>query len=270
MPAILPALPSPVRLARDIRNADRSVGAGLSGEIVSRFGADGLPDGSVQVDFRGVAGQSFGAFLARGVTFALRGEANDYVGKGLSGGVIAITPPEVASPKSQVPSPTCDLRPATCDPEGFQPEGNVLAGNVIAYGATSGAIYVGGRAGERFGIRNSGATLVAEGVGDHGCEYMTGGVALILGPTGVNFAAGMTGGAAYVLDEAGDFDLRCNLDSIDLATIEPGAADEAELLALVEEHRIRTGSPLAARILGNWTAWRPRFVRVSPLPEAAE
>ena len=245
VPAILPALPSPVRLARDIRNADRSVGAGLSGEIVARFGADGLPDGSVQVDFRGVAGQSFGAFLARGVTFALRGEANDYVGKGLSGGLIAILPPEAR-------------------------EGDVLAGNVIAYGATSGAIYVGGRAGERFGIRNSGATLVAEGVGDHGCEYMTGGVALILGPTGVNFAAGMTGGAAYVLDEAGDFDLRCNLDSIDLATIEPGSADEAELLALVEEHRIRTGSPLAARILGDWIAWRPRFVRVSPLPEAAE
>ena len=245
VPAILPALPSPVRLARDIRNADRSVGAGLSGEIVARFGADGLPDGSVQVDFRGVAGQSFGAFLARGVTFALRGEANDYVGKGLSGGVIAILPPEAR-------------------------EGDVLAGNVIAYGATSGAIHVGGRAGERFGIRNSGATLVAEGVGDHGCEYMTGGVALILGPTGVNFAAGMTGGKAYVLDEAGDFDLRCNLDSIDLATIEPGSADEAELLALVEEHRIRTGSPLAARILGDWIAWRPRFVKVSPLPDAAE
>ena len=239
VPAILPALPSPVRLARDIRNADRSVGAGLSGEIVARFGADGLPDGSVQVDFRGVAGQSFGAFLARGVTFALRGEANDYVGKGLSGGLIAILPPEAR-------------------------EGDVLAGNVIAYGATSGAIYVGGRAGERFGIRNSGATLVAEGVGDHGCEYMTGGVALILGPTGVNFAAGMTGGVAYVLDETGDLDLSCNLDSVDLFPVEAGSDDEAALRALLAEHAARTGSPKARRVLDGWPSFRPRFVRVSP------
>ena len=239
VPAVLPALPSPVRLARAIRNADRSVGAGLSGEIVARFGADGLPDGSVQVDFRGVAGQSFGAFLARGVTFALRGEANDYVGKGLSGGLIAILPPEAR-------------------------EGDVLAGNVIAYGATSGAIYVGGRAGERFGIRNSGATLVAEGIGDHGCEYMTGGVALILGPTGVNFAAGMTGGVAYVLDETGDLDLNCNLDSVDLFPVEAGSDDEAALRALLAEHAARTGSPKARRILDGWPSFRPRFVRVSP------
>ena len=239
VPAILPALPSPVRLARDIRNADRSVGAGLSGEIAARFGVDGLPDGSVQVDFRGVAGQSFGAFLARGVTFALRGEANDYVGKGLSGGLIAILPPEAR-------------------------EGDVLAGNVIAYGATSGAIYVGGRAGERFGIRNSGATLVAEGIGDHGCEYMTGGVALILGPTGVNFAAGMTGGVAYVLDETGDLDLSCNLDSVDLFPVEEGSDDEAALRALLAEHAARTGSPKARRVLDGWPSFRPRFVRVSP------
>ena len=245
VPAILPALEGkgrggePVRLARDIRNADRSVGAGLSGEIVARFGADGLPDGSVQVDFRGVAGQSFGAFLARGVTFALRGEANDYVGKGLSGGLIAILPPEAR-------------------------EGDVLAGNVIAYGATSGAIYVGGRAGERFGIRNSGATLVAEGIGDHGCEYMTGGVALILGPTGVNFAAGMTGGVAYVLDETGDLDLSCNLDSVDLFPVEEGSDDEAALRVLLADHAARTGSPKARRVLDGWPSFRPRFVRVSP------
>ena len=243
VPAILPALPSPVRLARDIRNADRSVGAGLSGEIIARFGADGLPDGSVQVDFRGVAGQSFGAFLARGVTFALRGEANDYVGKGLSGGLIAILPPEAR-------------------------EGDVLAGNVIAYGATSGAIYVGGRAGERFGIRNSGATLVAEGIGDHGCEYMTGGVALILGPTGVNFAAGMTGGVAYVLDETGDLDLSCNLDSVDLFPVEEGSDDEAALRALLAEHAARTGSPKARRILDGWPSFRPRFAKVLPVSEA--
>ena len=249
VPAILPALEGkgrggePVRLARDIRNADRSVGAGLSGEIVARFGADGLPDGSVQVDFRGVAGQSFGAFLARGVTFALRGEANDYVGKGLSGGLIAILPPEAR-------------------------EGDVLAGNVIAYGATSGAIYVGGRAGERFGIRNSGATLVAEGIGDHGCEYMTGGVALILGPTGVNFAAGMTGGVAYVLDETGDLDLSCNLDSVDLIPVEAGSDDEAALRALLAEHAARTGSPTARRILDGWPSFRPRFAKVLPVSEA--
>ena len=243
VPAILPALPSPVRLARDIRNADRSVGAGLSGEIAARFGADGLPDGSVQVDFRGAAGQSFGAFLARGVTFALRGEANDYVGKGLSGGLIAILPSEAR-------------------------EGDVLAGNVIAYGATSGAIYVGGRAGERFGIRNSGATLVAEGIGDHGCEYMTGGVALILGPTGVNFAAGMTGGVAYVLDETGDLDLSCNLDSVDLFPVEEGSDDEAALRALLAEHAARTGSPKARRILDGWPSFRPRFAKVLPVSEA--
>ena len=249
VPAILPALEGkgrggePVRLSRDIRNADRSVGAGLSGEIAARFGADGIPDGSVQVDFRGVAGQSFGAFLARGVTFALRGEANDYVGKGLSGGLIAILPPEAR-------------------------EGDVLAGNVIAYGATSGAIHVGGRAGERFGIRNSGATLVAEGIGDHGCEYMTGGVALILGPTGVNFAAGMTGGVAYVLDETGDLDLSCNLDSVDLFPVEEGSDDEAALRALLAEHAARTGSPKARRILDGWPFFRPRFVRVSPTGDA--
>ena len=278
VPAILPALEgkggggAPVRIARDIRNADRSVGAGLSGEIAARFGADGLPDGSVQVDFRGVAGQSFGAFLARGVTFALRGEANDYVGKSLSGGVIVIAPPQAAPfASSQVPG--SKFGPGTFEPSnlelanaaGMKPEGDVLAGNVIAYGATSGAIYVGGRAGERFGIRNSGATLVAEGVGDHGCEYMTGGVALILGPTGVNFAAGMTGGVAYVLDETGDLDLSCNLDSVDLFPVEEGSDDEAALLALLRDHAAATGSPRAARILGAWPDDRPKFVRVSPI-----
>ena len=259
LPAILPNLehlrslrenkfPAPP-LSLRVGNVDRTVGAELSGEIVARFGPKGLPDGTIRVDFLGVAGQSFGAFLAPGVEFSLRGAANDFVGKGLSGGVIAVAPPE-------------DFAGA--------PENNVVAGNVVAYGATSGKIFLCGQAGERFGVRNSGATLVAEGIGDHGCEYMTGGVVAVLGPTGVNFGAGMTGGAAYVLDEAGDFDLRCNLDSIDLATIEPGSADEAELRALVEEHRARTGSPLAARILGDWTAWRPRFVKVRPLPEVAE
>ena len=236
-------------LSLDIRNVDRTVGAELSGEIAARFGEAGLPDGTLRVRFSGVAGQSFGAFLASGVEFQLEGAANDFLGKGLSGGVIAISPPK-----------------------GFpgKPEDNVVAGNVVAYGATEGRIFLCGQAGERFAIRNSGATLVAEGIGDHGCEYMTGGTVVVLGSTGVNFGAGMTGGAAYVLDEAGDFDLRCNLDSIDLATLEPGSADEAELCALIGEHRDRTGSPLAARILADWSAWRPRFVKVRPLQEVAE
>ena len=171
------------------------------------------------------------------------GEANDYVGKSLSGGVITI--------KAQ-------------DNKSFRPEDNVIAGNVIAYGATSGAIYVNGQAGERFGIRNSGATLVAEGVGDHGCEYMTGGAAVVLGPVGVNFAAGMTGGVAYVYDEKGDMDLNCNLDSVDLFPVEAGSADEKELLALIDEHISRTGSPKAKRLVAGWADVRPYFTKVLP------
>ncbi len=143
----------------------------------------------------------------------------------------------------------------------------MIAGNVIAYGGTSGKIFLNGQAGERFAIRNSGVTLVTEGVGDHGCEYMTGGKVVILGATGVNFGAGMTGGVAYVLDEAGDFDLRCNLDSIDLATVEAGSDDEAELLGLIKEHIERTSSPLAKRILDDWATYRPRFVKVVPVKE---
>ena len=256
LPKLLPVLDSlrgnknaAPSLSLGIRNVDRTVGTELSGEIAARFGEAGLPDGTLRVRFSGVAGQSFGAFLASGVEFQLEGAANDFLGKGLSGGIIAISPPK-----------------------GFpgKPEDNVVAGNVVAYGATEGRIFLCGQAGERFAIRNSGATLVAEGIGDHGCEYMTGGTVVVLGSTGVNFGAGMTGGAAYVLDEAGDFDLRCNLDSIDLATLEPGSADEAELCALIGEHRDRTGSPLAARILADWSAWRPRFVKVRPLQEVAE
>ena len=206
---------------------------------------DGRIAFDLNVNFTGVAGQSFGAFLARGVTFNLVGEANDYIGKGISGGIITIRPP-----KSDI-----------------APEGNVIAGNVIAYGGTSGAIFLNGQAGERFGIRNSGVTLVAEGIGDHGCEYMTGGKVLVLGSTGVNFGAGMTGGVAYVIDEAGDFDLKCNLDSIDLAGIAEDSDDEQELLALIREHAERTGSPLAARILADWPSYRPKFVKVIPTRE---
>ena len=233
-------------LDRTIANVNRTVGTRLSGEIAARYGVAGLPDGSVTVNFTGVAGQSFGAFLAPGVTFNLRGEANDFVGKGLSGGIITIAPPAQLAAVA---------------------ERNVIAGNVIAYGGTSGAVFVNGLAGERFGIRNSGVTLVAEGVGDHGCEYMTGGVAVILGPTGVNFGAGMTGGVAYVLDEAGDFDLRCNLDSIDLETIVTDSASETELKSLLEEHVRRTGSPKAQRLLGNWREALAHFVKVVPVQD---
>jgi glutamate synthase (NADPH/NADH) large chain len=222
-------------ISRNISNCDRSVGTALSGWLVAN-------KSQLTVNFNGVAGQSFGAFLARGVTFNLVGEANDYIGKGISGGIITIRPP-----KSDI-----------------VPEGNVIAGNVIAYGGTSGAIFLNGQAGERFGIRNSGVTLVAEGIGDHGCEYMTGGKVLVLGSTGVNFGAGMTGGVAYVIDEAGDFDLKCNLDSIDLAGIAENSDDEQELLALIREHVERTGSPLATRILADWSAYRPKFVKILP------
>ena len=240
-------------LERTISNCDRSVGAALSGWLVARRASN---PADLTVNFTGVAGQSFGAFLAKGITFNLRGEANDYVGKSLSGGVITIRPPEL---------PEFPDIPENPESPEFHPEANVIAGNVIAYGGTSGAIYINGQAGERFGIRNSGVTLVAEGIGDHGCEYMTGGKVVLLGETGVNFGAGMTGGVAYVLDESGDFDLKCNLDSIDLAGIAADSDDERELLSLLREHVARTDSPLASRILATWPAYRPKFVKVVPI-----
>lgn len=235
----------PISLSMAVSNVHRSVGAALSGRIAKKYGSKGLPDSSVEVSFKGVGGQSFGAFLSKGVTFHLEGEANDYLGKGLSGGIISVYPPGRG--------------------EGFLPEDNVIAGNVIAYGGTSGEIYICGRAGERFAIRNSGVSLVSEGVGDHGCEYMTGGKVLILGETGVNFGAGMTGGVAYVLDRSGDFDLRCNLDSIDLAPVEAQSADEEELLDLLKAHIRHTSSPQAKRILDNWEEMRHFFVKVVPV-----
>ena len=233
------------RLARAISNCDRSVGAALSGWLVEKRGncPDGQATPGLTINFTGVAGQSFGAFLAKGVTFNLVGEANDYIGKSLSGGVITIRPPEGAA---------------------FPPEGNAIAGNVIAYGATSGEVFINGQAGERFGIRNSGATLVVEGIGDHGCEYMTGGVAVVLGSVGVNFAAGMTGGVAYVYDEGGDLDLNCNLDSVDLFPVAEGSEDEAQLLALLRRHVALTSSPKAARMLASWNTVRARFAKVVP------
>ncbi|MCR5413431.1 MAG: glutamate synthase large subunit [Kiritimatiellae bacterium] len=237
--AILPALPGKVRLSRKCMNVDRAVGTLLSGEIAGA--GFKLEDETVSVDFEGVGGQSFGAFLAKGVTFNLRGEANDYLGKGLSGGIVTLAPPE-------------DF-PGEADR-------NAIAGNVIAYGATSGKIFINGLAGERFAVRNSGATLVVEGIGDHGCEYMTGGTVVVLGPVGVNFAAGMTGGVAYVCDEAGDLDLNSNLDSVDIFPVEEGSADESELLGLLREHVSRTGSPKASRILYEWREWRHLFAKV--------
>ena len=233
-------------LVRTISNCDRSVGAALSGWLVANNSKLSTHSSQLSVTFTGVAGQSFGAFLARGITFNLHGEANDYIGKSLSGGVITIAPPHP-------------------DVRHFKPDENTIAGNVIAYGATSGSIFINGLAGERFGIRNSGATLVVEGVGDHGCEYMTGGVAVILGPVGVNFAAGMTGGVAYVYDKAETLDLNCNLDSVDLFPVEEGSEEEKELLALLDEHISRTGSPKAKRLVGDWANARPYFSKVQPI-----
>lgn len=235
---------SPYSFNRIVHNTDRTVGTEFAGEVSAKY--DALADDAITVNFNGTAGQSFGAFLSPGITFNLTGEANDFVGKGLSGGIIAIKPPRESL---------------------FRPEDNIIAGNVIAYGATGGRIFLNGQAGERFGIRNSGVTMVVEGIGDHGCEYMTGGEVVILGPTGVNFGAGMTGGTAYVLDEAGDFDLRCNLVSIDLATVDVNSRDEHHLHDLIREHIRRTGSPLGKRLLENWTAYRPRFVKVIPVKE---
>ncbi len=235
---------SPATLERTIRNVNRTVGTELSGVVNDFHGSAGLPPDTLQVTFTGVAGQSFGAFLAPGITFKLYGEANDFVGKGLSGGRIIITPEKTAS---------------------FDAASNVIAGNVIGYGGTSGEIFLNGRAGERFAIRNSGMTLVVEGVGDHGCEYMTGGRVVVLGPTGVNFAAGMTGGIAYVYDEANDFDLRCNMETIDLETVDSGSPFEAELLALLRRHRELTGSARAAALLDSWEESRARFAMVLPV-----
>ena len=231
-------------LFREIRNVDRTVGTELSGELVMKFGPRGLAEDTLTVHFTGCAGQSFGAFLAPGITFELVGEANDFVGKGLSGGKIVVRPPENIS---------------------YVPSDNVIAGNVIGYGATSGKIFLHGQAGERFAIRNSGATMVVEGIGDHGCEYMTGGRVAVLGKVGVNFAAGMTGGLAYVYDADNNFDQKCNLGSVDLETVMPHSADEAELLQLIYEHYMATGSRRACGLLSNWPEERGKFIKVFPV-----
>jgi glutamate synthase (NADPH) large chain len=234
---------TPVSLSMPIRNIHRTVGTMLSGEIARRYGSAALPEDTIRIQFTGCAGQSFGAFLAQGLTLTLEGDANDYVGKGLSGGRLII----YHSRSSE-----------------FVPEENILIGNVCLYGATSGEAFFGGMAGERFAVRNSGATAVVEGVGDHGCEYMTNGLVVVLGRTGRNFAAGMTGGIAYVLDRMGDFaSVRCNRAEVDLEPV-TNAKDIDALYQLIARHADYTGSPQARWILDNWESTLPKFLKVFP------
>ncbi|NOS74522.1 MAG: glutamate synthase large subunit, partial [Methyloglobulus sp.] len=261
----------PVQIDIPIRNINRTFGAMLSGEVAKRYGHKGLPDDTIAIHVKGTAGQSFGAFLAQGISIELEGDGNDYVGKGMSGGRIAILPPK-----------ECKINPAE----------NIIVGNTVLYGAISGECYFNGIAGERFAVRNSGAIAVVEGVGDHGCEYMTGGVVVVLGQTGRNFAAGMSGGVAYVLDELGDFDRRCNMAMVELEPI-PAEDETLEAIAhqggdmethgrvhimsdmtrndaqrlkrLIQNHKHYTGSQRAQHILENWDSYLPRFVKVMPV-----
>ena len=232
-----------ISLEYAIANTDRSVGAMLSGIIASKYGQNGLPDRTLQIKFKGSAGQSFGAFLAHGISFRLEGEANDYLGKGLSGGHISVQPP-VRS--------------------GFAAEDNTSAGNTLLYGATSGEVYINGRVGERFAVRNSGAIAVVEGVGDHCCEYMTGGRVVVLGETGRNFAAGMSGGVAYVWDKKHNFDYFCNMDMVELSLLED-ASTRKELHELIRQHYLYTGSELARTMLDNWSRYLEEFIQVTPI-----
>jgi glutamate synthase (NADPH) large chain len=234
---------TPVEIKLPIRNVHRTVGTMLSGEVARRYGSAGLPEDTIRCQFTGSAGQSFGAFLAHGIALSLEGDANDYTGKGLSGGRLVVYPPHTST---------------------FLPEENILIGNVVLYGATSGEAYFNGMAGERFAVRNSGATAVVEGVGDHGCEYMTKGLVVVLGRAGRNFAAGMSGGIAYVLDEKGDFaEKRCNLAAVDLEAVRENS-DVEVLRNLITKHFEYTGSPRAKWILENWDTMLPKFLKVFP------
>ncbi|WP_245411069.1 glutamate synthase large subunit [Microvirga flavescens] len=261
----------PVTIEASVRSADRTVGAMLSGEVAKRYGHEGLPDDTITVNLKGTAGQSFGGWLAAGVTLILEGEANDYVGKGLSGGKLIISPSRASQAK---------------------PERSIIVGNTVMYGAIAGEAYFHGIAGERFAVRNSGAIAVVEGTGDHGCEYMTGGLVVVLGQTGRNFAAGMSGGIAYVLDEDGTFAKRCNLSMVDLEPVEEeedlmqrlhhhggdletkgridimanmSGSDEERLMQLISNHHTYTGSARAKEILDNWPTYRTKFVKVMPV-----
>jgi len=244
VPLARPALDhkKPVDIILPIRNVNRTVGTILGYEVSKRYGAEGLPEDTVRIHFTGSAGQSFGAFLPRGVSFTLEGDANDYIGKGLSGGKLVVYPPRQAQ---------------------FVPEENILIGNVALYGATDGEAYFRGVAGERFGVRNSGARTVVEGVGDHGCEYMTGGCVVVIGPTGRNFAAGMSGGLAFVLDGRGEFRRRCNLEMVELGPL--AVAEDVELVKeMLRRHVRSTQSTVAQKLLDNWKSAQPRFLKVLP------
>jgi glutamate synthase (NADPH/NADH) large chain len=257
----------PVVIERDVRNVHRSVGTMLSGEVARRFGHDGLPQDSIFVRLKGTAGQSFGAFLAHGVTLELTGDANDYVGKGLSGGRVIVRQPEVSRDAGA----------------------NIIVGNTVLYGAIAGEAYFEGVAGERFAVRNSGAVAVVEGAGDHCCEYMTGGTVCVLGPVGRNFAAGMSGGIAYVYDPDGRLKQQCNLDSVELEGITPAGTswgdgapaqraasvhdcgmghamryDAERLRILLERHQLATGSRKAAELLADWPNALQHFVKIVP------
>jgi glutamate synthase (NADPH/NADH) large chain/glutamate synthase (ferredoxin) len=240
-----PALEDGERVVIDdarVKNANRCVGGLLSGEIARRHGAEGLPDDTIVINAHGHGGQSFGGWLMRGVTIQLDGDANDYTGKGMSGGVLAVRPPEGTT---------------------FVPEENVVIGNTVLYGATAGRAFFRGLAGERFGVRNSGVSAVVEGVGDHGCEYMTGGRVVVLGPTGRNFAAGMSGGIAYVLDRDGSFESHCNMELVELEELEDDDFDTVR--ELVTEHVERTGSTVGQKTLDEWDDLRGTWVRVMPI-----
>ena len=232
-----------ISLEYTIANTDRACGAMLSGTIAAKYGEAGLPEHTLNVKFKGSAGQSFGAFLVPGVNFKLEGEANDYLGKGLSGGRIAVLPPVRSN---------------------FQAEKNTIAGNTLLYGATSGEVYINGRVGERFAVRNSGAIAVVEGVGDHCCEYMTGGRVVVLGSTGRNFAAGMSGGVAYVWNKDGNFDYFCNMEMVELSLIEE-ASYRKELHELIRQHYLYTGSNLARIMLDDWNRYVDEFIQIVPI-----
>ncbi len=228
-----------------IKNTDRAVGTMLSGVIAKKYGEAGLPDGTINIKFKGSAGQSFGAFAVKGMSLRLEGEANDYFGKGLSGGRISILPSRGSNAE-------------------FHAEDNIIAGNTGLYGATSGELYVNGQVGERFGVRNSGAIAVIEGAGDHCCEYMTGGRVVVLGKTGRNFAAGMSGGVAYVYDPDHTFDYFCNMDMVEINLVED-TVSRKELLELIRQHYLHTGSALAGRMLDDWQRYVEDFIQVVPI-----
>jgi glutamate synthase (ferredoxin) len=232
----------PVAATLPIKNTNRVVGTILGSEVTRRYGAAGLPEDTIRLRFQGSAGQSFAAFTPPGLTFVLEGDANDYVGKGLSGSKVIVYPPQGST---------------------FVPEENVIIGNVAFYGATSGEAYIRGLAGERFCVRNSGVHAVVEGVGDHGCEYMTGGRVVVLGHTGRNFAAGMSGGVAYVLDKAGDFSIRCNQEMVDLDRLDD-PVERAEVKQMIEQHVYHTHSALGQAVLDDWKNNVARFIKVMP------